>query len=150
MSSHSGSLLSETRSALNLTQVELARLIGVSRSTGQRLDAGRASLSQAQYFQLAKAVYPRDAALAAQLASRGGTTLEALGLVPPVTPTPATSPAQLAESVLCAAAEAMDLSPRLVRVGLLAAMARARELGVSNEVIEAALRAMEAAALKPA
>lgn len=95
---------------------------------------------------LARAVYPEDAALAAKVAAEGGQTLEGLGLVrPEPAPPPAPSapprpfpPTRLvAESVVCAAAEAMQAPPAVMREVLRAAFARA--LGLSLEEMNEAL-----------
>jgi hypothetical protein len=45
----------------------------------------------------------------------------------------------MVDSIVCAAAEAMDVVPRQVRPALLAAFARARRLSLSTEVVEKAL-----------
>ena len=45
----------------------------------------------------------------------------------------------LADAVVCAAAEALDTSPRLVRPALLAALRCAREAGLTVATLEAAL-----------
>jgi hypothetical protein len=50
------------------------------------------------------------------------------------------------DSVVCACAEAMDMMPRDVRPGLLAAFARATELGVDVQKVERVLRGTLAAA----
>jgi len=88
-------------------------------------------------------LYPVDPALAAEVAEAGETTLIALGLEKPPTPLP---PDRIVDSVVCAAADAMEALPRLVRPGLLAAVVRARELGIGLETIEAALTPPESAA----
>jgi hypothetical protein len=82
------------------------------------------------YVDLARVVHGHDPVLAAELVASKGTTLEAQGIVPPAPPPPPPAPPPPAESivdaVVCAAAEAMDLTPREVRAGLHAAFARAR------------------------
>jgi hypothetical protein len=98
---------------------------------------------------LVVALYPVDATLARLLAPYARTTVEALGLVvapppPVVEPAPGTvlesSSSLLADSVVCAAGTAIDLSPRLAREALLAAFIRARQIGFTLETLEAALR----------
>ena len=44
-------------------------------------------------------------------------------------------------TVVCAAAEAIDVTPRVVRPALLAAVTRARQLGLTLETLDEALRA---------
>jgi transcriptional regulator with XRE-family HTH domain len=135
-------LLLDASRALVLSQRDVADLVGVSRSTVQRLTAGRARLSHRQLSVLAKATFPKDQALAARAASLAGTTLEALGLVAPRPPpeTVAAPPGaslgpHVADSVLCAAAEAMKVPPQDVRPILRAAFARARDLGLTVEMV---------------
>jgi hypothetical protein len=94
-------------------------------------------------------VYPVDAALAAEIAAAGGTTLEALGVLPPPPPpapappppVPVTPPDRVVDAVVCAAAEAMQVMPQSVRPAVLAAFACARELGLTVEGVERVLRA---------
>ncbi len=125
-------LLYDIERALSLSQRELATIIGSSRSTVQRFHAGRNWLSSSQFEMLTRAVFPKDQALAERAADQAGTTLEAMGLrapappppipvvAPPVPPARPPSP-HVAESVLCAAAEAMNLPPQAVRAALRAA-----------------------------
>ena len=100
-----------------------------------------------QLQKLARAVYPVDASLAAALASEGGQSLESLGLVRPAPP-PVAAPAPsrpfppvrlLVESVVCAAAEAMQAPPTAVRDVLRAAITRAHALGLNVEEMYDAL-----------
>jgi hypothetical protein len=88
-----------------------------------------------------------NASFAAEIAIGADTTLEALGIVrppPPAAPPPLPAPPQPAlgsvvDSIVCAAAEAVDLSPGAIRPALVAAFARARELGLGVEAVEGAL-----------
>jgi hypothetical protein len=91
---------------------------------------------------LARSVYPHDAALASEIAAHSGATLESLGLVAATPAAPAFDDRQtrlFVDAVVCAAAEALDVSPRAVRGVLHAAFARARETGLSIDVLERAL-----------
>jgi len=138
-------LLGKAMYALNLpNQGALGELIGASRRTGQRWAVGRAHPSGPQLQELVVRVHAVDADLAADLAAVAGTTLLAMGLERPAAP-PAAIAAfaveRVADSVLCAAAEAMDVSPRAMRHAILAAFTRARELGLTVEAMEKALRA---------
>jgi transcriptional regulator with XRE-family HTH domain len=135
----------EARRVLGLNQATLAALLGSSRRTMQRLDSGKASLTSEQLSRLAAEVYPHDTALAAKLANAAGTTLEALGLAklmpaPATPPAPQPPPPYLTDTVVCAAAEALNVPPPGVRPALLAAFRRAREAGLRVEDVERALR----------
>jgi hypothetical protein len=121
--------------------------------------------SDDQWQDLARHVHPLDAKLAAQLAQMGKSSLLQLGLEKPVPPPPmAPAPAPLlvppqpppaivvtappppprplppevVESVVCAAAEAMNVMPAVVRPVLLAAFERAEKIGLTvGEVVRA-------------
>lgn len=141
----------EARSLLLLGQRSLGDLLGLSRRTIQRWDAGKSSPASWELAKLATVVHPRDADLAAKLAASAGTTLEALGLaIPPpaaVEPAPAIapqgppplSPRHLVDVVVCAAAEALNVAPPAVRPVLLAAFRKAREVGLKVEDVEGVL-----------
>ncbi|MGH7297063.1 MAG: hypothetical protein ACRELB_19150 [Polyangiaceae bacterium] len=93
---------------------------------------------------LATLVYPHDASLAAQVAAAMGTNLVALGIArppaPPPPPPPPPPPAgDVVDAVVCAAADAIDVTPREVRPALMAAFTRARRLGLSVVDVEKAL-----------
>lgn len=147
-----------SRVALGTTQVGLGRMFGVARRTAQRWsDTG---VPFYHVPKLAMLVHPHDPELAAEIAASVGTTLEALGLVkppPPVVPlvealpaptappspappVPPPLPPEVAEAVVCACAEAMDLSPRAVRPGLHAAFAIAAQMGLDVQSVERWLR----------
>ena len=142
-------LFHRARAALHLTQVDLAEALGASRRTGQRWDADKSYPSNAQLRDLAKRVHPVDPKLASEIAASMDTTVETLGLVPPPPapsaqpsppPLPAPPVASVVDSLVCAAAEAMDIVPRAVRPALLAAFTRARELQLTFEAVEKALQ----------
>jgi transcriptional regulator with XRE-family HTH domain len=143
---------------------ELAKAAGRSaRTVSHWINGEGGILTPGNYHSLAHAMFPHDAAFAAEIATMGGTTLEALGLVkappaplPPamVHPPPelalvsrleAATPAQ-ADAVLCTAAERLDVSPRQLRPVLAAAFARALELGLSTAALA---RAFAPSADKP-
>jgi transcriptional regulator with XRE-family HTH domain len=143
-------LAHQAQRALGLTQLELAALLGLSRRTVSRWGAHRSRPSASELQKLARAVHPKDPALAAKLAREGGETLESLGLVAaPVVAAPSLAPVVavrpfpparlVVESVVCASAEAMQASPASVRGVLRAAFARARGLGLTVEEIDDAL-----------
>jgi len=76
-------------------------------------------------------------------AAAAGMTLEVAGIPqpPPAPPPPPPPPPDgIVDAVVCAAAEAMEMMPKEVRPGLLAAFGRAKEIGLTVDVIERALR----------
>lgn len=159
MPSPTAALFVQSCAALHETQAGLGKLLGVSRRTAQRWT--QSGVPPYHLRDLARLVHPHDAELAAQIAAAAGGTLESLGIVqpppPPAPPPPAPPPAPpepppappppppppdgVVDAVVCAASDAMDMMPRDVRAGLLAAFARAREIGVTVEMVEGALRA---------
>jgi hypothetical protein len=145
-------LVTKAQGVLLFNQRTLADAIGSSHRTVQRWSSGRAHPLVMHVRKLAVLVYPHDAPLAAELAALAGESLESLGLVPPAPAAPAqASPpaapppsplllAALAESVVAAAAEAMDVSPRVARPAVLAAAERAQSANVSIDDLVRALR----------
>jgi transcriptional regulator with XRE-family HTH domain len=103
-------LLGRSRHALGVTQNGLAQVLGVARRTIGRWEGRRSVPSLAQLGHLARAVYPRDATLAGEIAAESGTSLEALGLVPPAPPAPA-PPAAPTSTPLPAAAPSRPYPP---------------------------------------
>jgi len=163
MSGTDGALLNEITRVIHLNNRELAELLGISRRTMQRVIAHESDLSGPNFAKMARAVHPKNPELAARVAQRAGTTLEALGLVspspqspspPPVAPPvveqpkPAPPHPRLADSVVDAAADVMDLAPRAIRPALRAAFRRAGELGLSIDMLCGALE--DAEPTKPA
>jgi hypothetical protein len=145
-------LLQRAQLALHTTQGGLGVIAGTSIRTGQRWAVGQTVPAPFLLCDLAAKVHPVDPALAADIAAAGGSSLEALGLVEPPTPPPAPalppteatfSPPRdrVVDSIVCAAADAMDMLPRQIRPALLAAFTRARELGIAIEDVESALAA---------
>jgi DNA-binding XRE family transcriptional regulator len=145
-------LLIEARWALDIaSQGDLGERLGASRRTGQRWERGQAHPTGPQLHELARLVHPKNAALAAELAAACGTTVQALGLVPP--PAPAAPPPTVpgvplasvqVDSLVLTAADAMDTTSRVVRPVLYAAFARARQLRLTVEQVEEILRPVEA------
>jgi hypothetical protein len=97
-------------------------------------------------------VHPHDPALAARIVAARGATLEDAGIVAAKPPAPAPAPPSpapppyLVEVVVCAAAEALDVSPRVVRPALLAAFKSAHAVGLDVEAVEKALTPQSAPA----
>jgi hypothetical protein len=106
-----------------------------------RLEAGRRRATVQELTKLAELVRPRDAALADKLLVAAG--------VAPQRPPAASAQADarglprshVVDGVLCAAAEAADLSPKAMRRALLAAFERAQTVGLSVAEVIAGLRA---------
>jgi hypothetical protein len=145
-------LLFEARRLLSLSRNGFAQAIGSSSRTMSRWNSGQAAPSPFNAREAAKLVYKLDRELALQLARAGHTDLVALGLekapkpAPPPPPTrPQASMAHLADSVVCAAAEAISITPRAVRPALLEAFRRARAVGLTLEEVEQALTSAVAA-----
>jgi hypothetical protein len=138
-----GALLAASRRALTMSQREFGPALGSSHRTATRWDAGLSHPSPPELRRLVGLLLPIDPALAAEAAAHMGDTLESLGLVtpeppaPPLAPVP--SPHDLADIVVCAAAEASDVSPRSMRLLLHVAFRRAREVGLTVEQVEQAL-----------
>jgi hypothetical protein len=145
-------LLVAAQRALGLNQENLGKILGgVSRRTVWRYQGGHSRPQAHELHGLARHVFLVDASLAGQLAAASGATLESLGLVvalpkaeaTPVSLAPAPmDPVQarlLADAVVCAAAEALDVSPRVIRSVLYTAFVRASETGLSMDAIAIAL-----------
>jgi hypothetical protein len=137
-------LLYRLQTTLHMTQKELGNLIGLSSRTIIRYYGHGGTFTPSQYATLAKALALQDPALATYCARLSGQTLEQLGITkPPELPAPASSPLtaarpspsapHLADSVVCAGAEAMQCTPTQMRPGLTAALERMIALGMSAE-----------------
>jgi hypothetical protein len=149
-------LLVLSRETLHLNQLGLAQVLGSSLRTVQRYEARRATPAVWELHRLADAVRPHDVDLASQIdewaprpaASAAPATVSTVvePTAPPVPPAPPPAPAPppvpagvLVDSVVCAAAEAMALSPQATRPAVLAAFARARDAGLTLDAVVAVL-----------
>jgi hypothetical protein len=135
-----GLTLYRLQRTLGLNQKKLAELLGYSSRTISRYYDGGGTLSPATYEKLAAAVHPHDPAFAAELAAHAGKTLVGLGLErpppppsPPVPARPVPTQRHLVDSVVCAAAEAMQTPPHTMRPALTAAFERVLALGMTAE-----------------
>jgi hypothetical protein len=136
----SAELFARAQMVLGVTQEGLGRLLGYSRRTIIRYQQRGGLLLPSHVETLARACYAKDRAFAAMIAARHGTTLVQLGIeVPAPPPPPATavtaptsspSPRLLGDSIVCAAAEAMQATPQAIRPALVAAFERAVALGL--------------------
>jgi hypothetical protein len=149
-----GSLLLRTGIVAGMPHGELAKHLGVSRRTVSRWSSEGTRLHRDKLVVVAQIALDHDPSLAAEIAAAAGETLVSLGLEAP-SPPEATRPIaaapvappiakvrphpKLADAVVCAAAESIDVSPRLARRALLAAIQAAREVGMTMDEIEQAL-----------
>ena len=118
---------------LQTSPYALARRYGASSRTGIRWNAGRSTPSPKVLAALAREVFAKDKALAAKLAAAADSSLEALF------PKPSPAAVAMADAVVCSAADAMQVAPSAVRPALLAALARAKSLGLSLDALQASL-----------
>ncbi len=109
------------------THPAFAKLLGCSVRTVQRHPETGGVSARHHYDILIRATHANNPGLAAQLAAAVGTTLEAAGVAAPSDPTRH----EHADSVLCAAADVLQLPPTAVRAALAAAFARASEYEVT-------------------
>ncbi len=134
-------LYARARRALGGTQRELAGLLGVSTRSIIRWQDQPGPLSVEQWSALARATHPKDREVARALAALAGQTLESLGLERPTAPPrPSPSPRDLADSIVCAAAEAVGATPQAMRPALVAAFVRACAVGLTAEQARDALQ----------
>jgi DNA-binding XRE family transcriptional regulator len=153
MSPTSPRLLILGQHALGMTQEKLGKLLGVSRRTILRWQQGPTVLTEHQRKLLITRVYAVNPSLAAEIAKEIDVTLESVGAVPPPALVGAATAAgdtllearvasrHLADSVVCAAAEAVGLSPQAIRPALVAAFARAAAVGLSVRGMSDGLKA---------
>ena len=138
-----GPLIIRARSTLGMTQEEFGRALGASHRSAQRWDAGDAEPGAHHLQTLVRLLYPKDAALATQIADAIRETPESLGIVQPAPagPPPRSRPPAnlIVESVVCAAAEALALSPASVRPALRAAFERAKAMELTVDEVDAVL-----------
>jgi hypothetical protein len=140
-------LVLQAGKAGRLLSSELADYLGISRRTMSRwINRGYTNMTPRDWGSLARLAYPRDPALAATLAGVAGSTLEGLGIAPPppppaapTPPTPSVTPADLADLVVHAAAEAANLPPQAVRPIIATALDKAAALGLSVDAMREAM-----------
>ena len=138
---NSVALLVEARRTLGLSQGSLGELLGTSRRTGQRWETTGTKPSGDQWMKLAGHVQPHDPDLAAQIAAHAGGSLSPLA--PSAAPITQGNPAgraaplppEVVDSIVCAAAESMNVTPAAIRPALLAAFSRAQKIGLTVEEV---------------
>ena len=122
-------LLLQAQMALKMSQTAFGQLLGVSRRTIIRWHGNHLNLPVHHQATLTRLVHAQDPALASALATAFGGTLESLGVVTPAAPLPAYR--DLADVIVCAAAEAAGLAPQAIRPALVAAFDRAASVGLT-------------------
>jgi hypothetical protein len=147
---HAPGLITKAQLALGMSQERLGReVFGCSRRTMTRWVQGRNGPLLRQWADLVRAVYPRDRALAVEIATAMGESLVSLALeaAPPAAAQagaaaarPAPPVSDLVDSVVCAAAEAMSLTPQVARPGLVAAFDRVASVSLTLDEVRAAMR----------
>lgn len=130
-------LVARVRATLVLSQAELAARIGSSRRTVQRWEAERSTPAPWELQRMADHVRSLDAELAAQLdalAPRPAAVAPPpVAVEPPAPPPPPIPMPVLVDSVVCAAAEAMSVTPQAIRPAVLAAFGRALDARLSAQ-----------------
>jgi transcriptional regulator with XRE-family HTH domain len=143
-------LLYQSRRLLDVgSQGEFGELLGSSQRSGQRWERGEALPTPEQLDKLAALVFPNNKDLAVEIAAATGKTIEQLGLVraapapAPATavapPRPLPDPIHIVDTVVCAAAEAIQIMPDAIRPALRAAFRRAHLAGLTVEAVDRAL-----------
>ncbi len=137
-------LLWTAQDRLRLNQRQLAETLGVSTRTLARWRETHGGAPDSVLQRLAVLVHKVDPKLAAALAVEGRATPAALGLAPSVT-------IPVVDLVVCAAADALDMSPRAVRPAVVAAFKRALAVGLDRQAVVSALETapVSARAAKP-
>jgi len=134
-----GALLVDAQRALGLTQTTLGEILRCSRRTVWRYQSGQSRPLPTELHELARRTFPHDPELARRLAIAAGETLASLGIEPiaPAQPAPVKPrlSALLVDAIVCAAAEALDVSPKSVRPALYAAFSRAMETELTLEEV---------------
>ncbi len=130
MAALTASLVIQSRQALQLTQNDLADLVGCTKRTIQRWETSGATLTVHQVEALVRALHGVDADLAAQVAASDDTTLEKI-----------VSQTSVVDRIVQAAAVAIGTSPEAIVPALAAAFARASEEGLDAKAVADALAA---------
>jgi hypothetical protein len=139
-------LLFEARRALHMNRQDIGQAIGWSYRTIVRWEGRQTDVYSPSLLKIVPRVHAVDPQLAAEIAMACGSSLARLGIGAAPAPNVAAAPQQapvsvehLADSVACAAADAMHAAPEAVRPALLAAFRRARELGMTFDDVENAM-----------
>jgi hypothetical protein len=138
------------RHELELTQSALGDAVRTSTRSISRMEGPHGVPADYDFHKIATLMFRHNPARAAELAAFGHSTLEALGLVkavgvappppePAPTPLPTLAKVHLVDSVVCAAADAANTTPRAMRPALLAALIRMQEVGLSPTELQSCL-----------
>jgi transcriptional regulator with XRE-family HTH domain len=127
-----GAVLAAGRRQLRLTQDEVGAHLGVSGRTIHRWETDQRRPRPRELPHLLRRLHELSPPLAARLASATGVALEAAGIAPAVSASDVAQRNAL-DAAICAAAEELDVSPRRLRPGVAALLARLREARVSIE-----------------
>jgi len=141
MASIDSVLLIQCQMALGLTQQKLGDLLGHTKRTVQRWEDRGAILLPSALETLVRALYPVRPDLAEQVATAGGTTLEQLG-IPSVAASGPPAISEPIEAIVRSAAEAMGVTPEVVRPAIATAFAKARETGLDVQAVATYLQAI--------
>jgi transcriptional regulator with XRE-family HTH domain len=142
-------LVQRGRLALGMTHKQFGEALRSSQRTAERWAEGRSTPSVEHVKTLARLVFPKNRALATELAAACSESLVSLGLVAEPK-APAIPRSVLFEAVVSAAAEAAQVHPGAARAGLAAAFARAAELGVSVSELAESVTSVSSVAAKKA
>jgi len=133
MAGASSTLVVQSRMALGLSQREFGDLLGRSERTIQRWEDRGTTFIPWEVETLARALHLVRPDLAAEVAARGDTSLEQLGLAA-ASGTPTSTTASI-EAVVRAAAHVLGVSPETIRPALATAFARARDAGLDVQTV---------------
>jgi len=130
-------VLLASRMALGESQQGLGKAIRTARKTVGRWERGWSTPGRVTIGQIAALLLPIDPALAEELAAAAGETLASLGIArPDARPSPL-----LIDAIVCVAADAADMTPKMIRPALLAAFQRAKAAGLDVTAVVAGLSA---------
>jgi len=142
-------LMTELLETLNVSQKELAERLDVSAKTISRWCARNPVLGAGMVTNLCAVANPTAPSLAIKIATTYGYDLAQLGVTSSAAAKLGSNHPEgerlLADALVCAAADVADVSPRVMRPALAAALARARDLGLT---IDSALALLTAPAPK--
>ena len=142
-----GDRVREARKALKISQEALADRAGVSRRTVIRWELDRGTPNPDDLAKVLTIIHAHHADHAEAIAVAAGKSLAGFGLASPAgNARPAVPPDHVGDGIVAVAAEVLDASPRLVRPALVAALRRARALGLTIEEAERCLVARDAPA----
>ena len=126
------------RGTLGMTQLELGAALSVSHRTVLRWEGRRSEPAPFQVSALAELVRPENGPLADELLDLAGIARPVPPPEPPPpprVPRPAIQPKHAIDLLVYAAADAIDMPPRAMRVAMAAAFARAAEMGLTVEAV---------------